>query len=101
MIKDLIKIFEQRKEQLRGALLTRKEQLDVAKQHQMYGAAMELEMVIRTMQYHHNQWLQQQQGVTQLSRETQAEVDQRFNNQLDKLRQQPFRRISQEEFEQR
>jgi hypothetical protein len=97
MIKDLIKVFDRRKQQLHSVLATRKGEMDPGKQHQIYGAINELNMVIRTLSYQYEQWLQAQNDVGRLSRETAQDQQKIFNTQLDSLREQPFNRLSDEE----
>ena len=90
----MIKIFDKRRQQLHHALATNKEKLGAEKQHQIFGAINELNMVIRTMNYQHNQWLKMQNDVGRMSRETQDEVKQKFDDQVETLRQEPFNRMT-------
>lgn len=96
MIKDIMKTIDKRRSQLRSVLESRKDELDLGKQHQMYGAINELDLVMRTLQYHHDEWVKQCQDVRDLSHERQRDVDKRFDDQMMSLRQQPFSRLPDE-----
>ena len=91
MIKDMMKTFDNRRQQLHKAL--KFGSLDAAKQHQIYGAINELNMVLRTMKYQHEQWLKMEGDVHKMSRETHEEQMQEFDAQLQEIRQQPFKRL--------
>ncbi|MFW5747081.1 MAG: hypothetical protein ACOCWQ_06045 [Nanoarchaeota archaeon] len=92
MIKDIIKILDQRRAQIRHVMQTQSHVMDLGKQHQLFGAYTELNMIIRTMQYQHEQWLKSQHDLHKMSRQTQEEIDRNLNDQIDALRENTFRR---------
>ncbi|MBN2422306.1 hypothetical protein JXB41_03700 [Candidatus Woesearchaeota archaeon] len=54
MFKEVIKLFERRKDNLINLLETNSAEIDAGKQHQLYGAILEIDFMIKTLQHHND-----------------------------------------------
>ncbi|MBU0757703.1 MAG: hypothetical protein KKF44_06545 [Nanoarchaeota archaeon] len=52
MIKDIIKLMEERRLNLINLFESEHHQIDASRQHQIYGAIAEIEFMLKTLRYH-------------------------------------------------
>ena len=64
--RELIQLFERRRAELIDILKTRKEGVDLSRQHQIYGAIKEIELFHETLGYYQDEWLKDDEPKNQV-----------------------------------
>ncbi len=77
-ILDIKKIFEKRRYNLINALENNKDEIELSKQHQIYGAIKEIENMLKTLDYHREQEINNHFDF-RLSNEEEKTILQRIN----------------------
>lgn len=88
VFKPVMKLFEERRNKLLETLKNFEKHEDLERQHQIYGAVCELELVMKTLQIHQDKLMREAQGLSpkDLSREDLKTENDRLNSFYQDMR---------------